>query len=113
MSIEIIDFLFIELCNDPLPKKYKLISIIPHIFSHTNKRTIKLLYKNLLAYFCLVSLITIALKSAIARQDHAHLEPIIQHYSQYLYLEPVLPTIRRILVEHSDLIRNLQEKRNS
>ena len=69
-----------------------------------------MLHKNLLAYFCFISLITIAPKTIATQQGHAHLEPIIQHYSQFFYLERILPNIRLIFTEYSDLISSLQEK---
>ena len=68
-----------------------------------------MLYKNSLIYFCLFSIGV--LKNVPAQQsDHTHLEPILQHYSQYPDWEFVLPTIRNLLTEYSDLIKNLQQR---
>ena len=53
------------------------------------------------------------LESTSAQQpdpDHTHLEPIIQHYSQYPGWGFVLPTVRNSLIEYSDLIRSLQQE---
>ena len=63
-------------------------------------------------YFCLFTTLGL-LESASAQQpypDDTHLEPIIQHYSQYPSWRFVLPTMRSLLIEYSDLIRNLQQR---
>ena len=69
---------------------------------------------NLLACFCLVSLIINLLENASAQhfyEGHSHLEPIIQNFSKRPNFENIQSSIDYHLLEHSDLIRNLQEKR--
>ena len=69
---------------------------------------------NLLASFCFVSLMINLLENASAQhfyEDHPHLKPIIQNFSKKPHFEDIRPSIDYHLLEHSDLIKNLQERR--